>query len=202
MKKLIFATALYGVVWFFFIREGEVTLRPGVMVKEEPRQEILHDAEPFQYKGFLITPLARFDIKAKILSKESYSLGRESDLSPIDLALGWGNMSDESVLETIRISQSNRFFYWHVDEFPIPRKEIETHASNMHIIPADDRTESALKRARKGEAGKVGGSAAQSGGGQYDHGRCAKLSRHCFLSRAFRCMCIDYVDGAYYGPFG
>jgi hypothetical protein len=151
MKKLIFATALYGVVWFFFIREGEVTLRPGVMVKEEPRQEILHDAEPFQYKGFLITPLARFDIKAKILSKESYSLGRESDLSPIDLALGWGNMSDESVLETIRISQSNRFFYWHVDEFPIPRKEIETHASNMHIIPADDRTESALKRARKGE---------------------------------------------------
>jgi hypothetical protein len=151
MKKLIFATALYGVVWFFFIREGEVTLRPGVMVNEEPRQEILRDAEPFQHKGFRITPLARFDIKAKILSKESYSLGRESDLSPIDLALGWGNMSDESVLETIRISQSNRYFYWHVDEFPIPRKEIETHASNMHIIPADDRTESALKRARKGE---------------------------------------------------
>jgi hypothetical protein len=60
-------------------------------------------------------------------------------------------MSDESALETIRISQANRYFYWHVDEFPIPRMEIETHASNMHIIPADDRIESALKCARKGE---------------------------------------------------
>ncbi|MET0029558.1 MAG: hypothetical protein ABW101_18155, partial [Candidatus Thiodiazotropha sp.] len=95
--------------------------------------------------------LARFDIKAKILSKKYYSLGRESDLAPIDLALGWGNMSDEKVLQTIRISQSNRYFHWRVDEFPIPRKEIETHASNMHIIPADTATESAIRDARKGE---------------------------------------------------
>ncbi|MET0028918.1 MAG: hypothetical protein ABW101_14920, partial [Candidatus Thiodiazotropha sp.] len=86
MKKLMFAAALYGIVWFFFIREAEVTLRPGVFVKEEPRQVMLHDAESFNHKGFRITPLARFDIKAKILSKKYYSLGRESDLAPIDLA--------------------------------------------------------------------------------------------------------------------
>ncbi|MET0091248.1 MAG: hypothetical protein ABW068_14740 [Candidatus Thiodiazotropha sp.] len=151
MKKLMFAAALYGIVWFFFIREAEVTLRPGVFVEEEPRQVMLHDAEPFNHKGFRITPLARFDIKAKILSKKYYSLGRESDLSPIDLALGWGKMSDESVLQTIRISQSNRYFHWRVDEFPIPRKEIETHASNMHIIPSDATTEAAIKQSRIGE---------------------------------------------------
>ncbi|MET0068324.1 MAG: hypothetical protein ABW076_18420 [Candidatus Thiodiazotropha sp.] len=157
MKKILIAIAVYGIYWMIFVHEGEVTLRPGVMVDEEPQQELLHDADSFDHKGFRITPLARFDIRAKILSKKYYSMGRESDLSPIDLALGWGQMSDETVLKTIRISQSNRFFHWGVDEFPIPRKEIETHASNMHIIPADYPTEAALKRARKGEIVRFSG---------------------------------------------
>ncbi|MCG8489325.1 MAG: hypothetical protein MI756_17800 [Chromatiales bacterium] len=143
--------AAYGIFWFFFLREAEVTLSPGVMAAAEPQQELLDDTKSFDYKGYRITPLANFSIKAKILSKMTYRFGREADLSPIDLALGWGNMSDESVLETIRISQSNRFFHWRADELPIPRKEIETHASNMHLIPFDETTEAAIKRARKGE---------------------------------------------------
>ena len=60
-------------------------------------------------------------------------------------------MSDSSVLESIDISQSSRFFYWHVSEFPIPRREIERSASNMHLIPADDGVRRALKRVRRGE---------------------------------------------------
>ncbi len=151
MKKLLILSALYGIFWFLFIHESEVRLRPGVMVKEDPQQEMLSNAETFDFKGYRITPLASFDIKAKILSKMKYRIGREADISPIDLALGWGNMSDESVLETIQFSQSNRYFYWRVEAFPIPRKEIETHAGNMHIIPADETTEDAINRARKGE---------------------------------------------------
>ncbi|MEW8627492.1 MAG: hypothetical protein AB2551_17225 [Candidatus Thiodiazotropha sp.] len=151
MKKLMILAAAYGIFWFFFLREAEVTLSPGVMAAAEPQQEILDDTKSFDYKGYRITPLANFSIKAKILSKMTYRFGREADLSPVDLALGWGNMSDESVLETIRISQSNRFFHWRADELPIPRKEIETHASNMHLIPFDETTEAAIQRARKGE---------------------------------------------------
>ena len=151
MKKLMILAAAYGIFWFFFLREAEVTLSPGVMAAAEPQQELLDDTKSFDYKGYRITPLANFSIKAKILSKMTYRFGREADLSPIDLALGWGNMSDESVLEAIRISQSNRFFHWRADELPIPRKEIETHASNMHLIPFDKTTEAAIKRARKGE---------------------------------------------------
>jgi hypothetical protein len=60
-------------------------------------------------------------------------------------------MSDESVLERIDISQSNRYFHWRTDNFPIPRKEIETQASNMHLIPSNETIEKAIKQARKGE---------------------------------------------------
>ena len=40
-------------------------------------------------------------------------MDRESDLAPVDLALGWGRMSDEAILKDIQISQSGRFYFWH-----------------------------------------------------------------------------------------
>jgi hypothetical protein len=46
-------------------------------------------------------------------------------------------MSDESVLKKIKISQSNRWDRWQVREFPITQQEIQTHSTNMHIIPKD-----------------------------------------------------------------
>ena len=42
-----------------------------------------------------------------------------------------------AVLRKLNISQSNRFYYWRADEFPIPRKEIELQSANMHMILAD-----------------------------------------------------------------
>jgi hypothetical protein len=69
----------------------------------------------------------------------------------VDLALGWGPMSDESALERIDISQSGRFYFWHVKEFPIPRRDIEIHSANMHMIPATAEVERRLLRVRPGQ---------------------------------------------------
>jgi hypothetical protein len=60
-------------------------------------------------------------------------------------------MSDSAVLARIRFSQSNRFYYWHVDDFPIPRHEIETSSANMHLIPADASVRRQIARARVGQ---------------------------------------------------
>jgi hypothetical protein len=60
-------------------------------------------------------------------------------------------MSDESILKDIKITQSGRFYYWHVNEFPIPREEIETHSANMHMIPANSQIEKLLKSVRVGQ---------------------------------------------------
>jgi hypothetical protein len=55
------------------------------------------------------------------------------------------------VLQHIDISQSGRFYYWHVQEFPIPRREIETSSANMHMIPADADVKNQLEQVRAGE---------------------------------------------------
>jgi hypothetical protein len=65
--------------------------------------------------------------------------------------MGWGRMSDSDVLQHIDISQSGRFYYWHVQEFPIPRREIETSSANMHMIPADADVKNQLEQVRAGE---------------------------------------------------
>ena len=66
-------------------------------------------------------------------------------------------MSDEAILSKVDISQSNRFYYWHVDELPIPRRDIETQSANMHMIPATSQIEKILKAVRPGQVVKFSG---------------------------------------------
>lgn len=123
---------------------------PGIVAPHAPQQEIIKDGTPFSYKNYRITPLATFDVAARVLSAKKYNSGRESDLAPIDLALGWGPMSDEAVLKDIEISQSGRFYFWRTQHWPIPRKAIEENSSNMHLIPQNPGVAKRLIKAREG----------------------------------------------------
>ncbi len=73
-------------------------------------------------------------------------------MAPIDLALGWGEMSDQAVLDRLTISQSSRF-YWYEYQLPPPISQdaIVRHSANVHIIPADDEVKAECKRLRAGE---------------------------------------------------
>ncbi len=117
----------------------------------QPEQRTAANSAEQSLNGYRIIPLADFSIEARVLSAKHYSIGREADLSPVDLALGWGRMSDEAVLARIDISQSGRFYFWRTDNFPIPRREIETHSANMHMVPADKYIERKLEAIRPGQ---------------------------------------------------
>ena len=60
-------------------------------------------------------------------------------------------MSDSAVLDKVEISQATRFYFWRVHEFPIPEREIIESSANMHLIPADDAVERAIRRTRVGD---------------------------------------------------
>ena len=145
--------ALIALVSFvkWFLPGGEVSYGPGVFAPNEPTQVNISNAPMFMHNDYFITPLAEFEAQARVLSRKNYSWGRESDLSPVDFALGWGRMSDEAVYNQINIRQNNRFYYWRVQQFPIPRREIETSSANMHMIPASRRVERAIKSVQKGD---------------------------------------------------
>jgi len=157
MVRLLVLLLAALLVWQLLLQPGAVELGPGVLAAEDPVQKDLTSPDTFNIEDYRITPLAEFRIRAKVLSRETYSMGPESDLSPIDLALGWGRMSDEAVLEDIEISQSGRWYRWRSASFPIPRREIETHSANMHLIPADELIEDDIESIRKGEVVELQG---------------------------------------------
>jgi hypothetical protein len=148
--KTLLLIGLLGYGVFQHYQNRPVIHGAGEIAPSEPIQTNTSAAE-VQLNGFTLTPLANYKIEARVLSREDYSSGIEAELSPTDLAVGWGPMSDEAVLNKIDISQGHRFFHWHVDEFPIPQREIEIHAANMHIIPANDTVQRQLKKVRQGQ---------------------------------------------------
>ena len=66
----------------------------------------------FAFKGFTLRSLARLGLQARVLRREDYYLGMESDLSPLDLALGWQRMADPAVFERLNISQWRRWYFY------------------------------------------------------------------------------------------
>ena len=131
--------------------ERPIVHSPGVLVQQPPLQLEL-EPDSFKIDEYLLTRKARFELRARVLSTRKYYLGRESDLSPIDLALGWGPMSDESILDHIKISQSARWYRTRY-EYPAPLddQQIIWNSSNMHMIPSSSRVEKAMKDLRHGE---------------------------------------------------
>ncbi|MFZ5580490.1 MAG: hypothetical protein ACOZAQ_08530 [Pseudomonadota bacterium] len=154
MKLIVLILAL--VLWFMFgLREREISHGPGQIAADPPRQELLADADRFTYLGYTLTPLAEFDMTARVLSHEHYRWDRGADLAPVDLVMGWGVMSDETVLAGLKISQSGRWYHWRASELPAPRREIETHSANMHMIPSSDEVRNILFSVRKGRIVRV-----------------------------------------------
>lgn len=154
-KTLAFA-ALIGFGLWQHLQTRSVSTGPGVLAAAEPQQGDTR-SDVFAFKGYTLQPLQDFTIEARVLGSETYRSDREAELSPVDLALGWGPMSDSAVLDKVKISQTGRFYYWHVDEFPIPRQEIEQSSANMHMIPADGTIERRLKDVRPGQVVRIDG---------------------------------------------
>ncbi|MGI9278881.1 MAG: hypothetical protein ACR2PX_04520 [Endozoicomonas sp.] len=150
MLRVVLAVCVIYGLWNWW-SERPVPHGPGVLAPDDPIQTQLSDSEVFSYKDYQVQPLADFKVQARVLGTEYYYAGREADLSPMDLALGWGSMSDSSVLDLVDISQRNRFYYWRVQQFPIPREQIETSSANMHMIPSSPEIKDLLSSLRVGQ---------------------------------------------------
>ncbi len=130
----------------------------GLLAPDEPQQQSNVDAAAIAHGRWTLTPRATYDITARILGRESYWLDSLSDLVPEDLALGWGPMSDNRILQDFKIEQSGRFYYWRpVAELPITRQEVISHSANTHVIPASSAVRSQLASLRVGQVVRLTG---------------------------------------------
>jgi hypothetical protein len=110
---------------------------PGMSAPAQPIQSEI-DVEAFEHLNYRITPLASYEVTARVLSKHEYQDDKSSSISPIDFALGWGVMSDATVLADLNISQSNRWFYVSWQRAYIGVDEVKSNSANTHILPANE----------------------------------------------------------------
>lgn len=151
MKKSVLVLLILAAAGvYFFWPEKVITYPAGVLAPDQPVQINLNENKVWQVDEFKFKALAEYKIKARILSRNNFSVGKESKISPLDLALGWGHMSDQSVIDRIQITQSNRWYHWKTDSYPISRNEIMLNSANVHIIPKDKIVEKIFNNVYKG----------------------------------------------------
>lgn len=148
-KRFLYAfVGLALLVWVIALRSPPKVWAPGVMVVEAPIQEDTESDPWMMENGVEVRPLARYTIQARVLGRKDY----RDDISPMDLALGWGQMSDEKVLEKLDISQSNRWYlYRWKNHPPIPVGDIIEQSANVHLIPSSKAIEEKMEGIEEGD---------------------------------------------------
>jgi hypothetical protein len=121
-------------IWF----PKKQTLPVGVTAPGQPLQQSLERPASWVKDDYTVTALASYQLTARILGKKSYRNSDNGDLAPYDLALGWAEMSDSSILNDLKISQSGRWFYVYWKNPPIEPSRIMQNSANTHILPAND----------------------------------------------------------------
>jgi hypothetical protein len=149
--KALFAAYVAWGAWDW-VQHRPVTPPDGVRASGDPIQVDVPDGDRTRIGKWTLTVRAHYRITARILGLEHYHWDALAALVPEDLALGWGLMSDNSVLKSVDISQSNRFYYWRTSAgAPLTREAIIVHSANTHVIPADAFVARQLGRLRPGE---------------------------------------------------
>ena len=146
-----FTTVLVAIAGYWYAHR-DIQYPPGILIRAEPGQILLPpDSPSITHGAFTLKPLASFSVDARVLHRRNYRYDKGADLVPVDLALGWGEMSDQRVLDRLQITQSMRC-YWYKYKMPPPISpaDIVSHSSNMHIIPATNEIASRCKSLRAG----------------------------------------------------
>ena len=153
MKRAFYLLLLLAIVlaWRDWSRR-EIVHPPGVLVHEAPRQRPVEGSQVIKLEDYRLRPRARFELRARVLSREDYRWDAGADLAPVDLALGWGAMSDQAVLDRIEVSQGARWYRTRYD-YPAPMadRDIIRQSGNMHMVPANAAVRARLKEIRRGD---------------------------------------------------
>src|SRR5438132_384736 len=103
LPKLVAAVLVTCALWSV-LSSRPIHHPPGVLVPNAPVQKDI-PAKPLTPVGeWGLTAVAEYQLRGRVLGTKRYHSGAQSDLVPVDVALGWGKMSDQSVLDRLTIS--------------------------------------------------------------------------------------------------
>jgi hypothetical protein len=151
-RRAVWIALFIAVLWKAWGQWAHRAIHPagGAIAPNEPLQTDSNGAPTVVLGRWTLTPRATYDITARILGREDYRFDPIADLAPLDLALGWGPMSDNRVLQAFKISQGARFYSWRpvTESLPIDLGEVTRYSANTHVIPANASVAAELARLR------------------------------------------------------
>jgi hypothetical protein len=132
----------------------------GPEVPHAPVQTLIAEGEvaAWGHHGATVLPVAHYVLDAHVLSRARYRWDNTAYLSPLDLAVGWGEMSRRAVLRHVRTRQVGRFAYFRfAPEIPITYEAAQRQSANVHVIPSSPRVRRQLMRLRRGDTVRLEG---------------------------------------------
>lgn len=140
-----------GIVWLF-LSGRPIHHPPGVLVSDAPLQKDIPAKQLGDESAWHLTAIAEYGLRGRVLGTKRYHSGPQSELVPVDVAVGWKQMSDQSVLDRLTISMSNRFYFYEwSNEPPIPQNDIAVSSANNHVIAANDEVRKVIRSLRIGQ---------------------------------------------------
>jgi hypothetical protein len=116
------------------------------------------ERRPFQIGDHTLSPVATFDVRGLVLGSKRYRWDRAADLIPVDLALGWGAMTDADLLSRMTITQGGRFYRWRYPSGAgVRNATVIANSSNMHMIPSTPEIGKILASVREGDIVRIRG---------------------------------------------
>lgn len=124
---------------------------PGISIDYAPHQSSPSQTSKWKFGDFVFTPLADFEIDARVLLRERYWFDAGAAVSPIDLTLGWGPISDTRNVEKLKLSHGHRYYSYRILDPSLPITTVARNSANMHLIPANESVKKDLLAIRQNE---------------------------------------------------
>lgn len=179
---LLAAGVVGGVRWY--LHDRGVTHGDGVLAAAEPELTVGSSrVEWSDARGVKYRPLGRFAGRVVVVSRTNYSLGEFAHLSPTDLAIVWGPLSDPAEYSQLAFTQmgspfAGRFVFPEIKRGSAlarrPAAEVRDYLlanlTHLHTIAADRDIASRLAGIRPGQVIRFAGTLVEvtaPGGGRY-----------------------------------
>ena len=151
LPKMVLA-ALFACGFWWFLANRPIHHPAGVLVAAEPVQKNIDEQPLGVMTDWRLTAVAEYSLRGLVLGTKRYYSGPQADLVPVDVAVGWGKMSDQAVIDRLTISMTNRFYFYEWErQPPIPQDEIKVSSANNHVIAANDEVRKTIRGLRTGQ---------------------------------------------------
>lgn len=101
--------------------------------------------------GTHIEIVSPYQIKALVLEAKTYS-DQNSDIVPVDLALGWNSLTDPKLARLLQLHQSHRFYYWTLPpNTPLSTGEVIANSANTHMVANSPEMKATLLQLKRGD---------------------------------------------------